>query len=290
MIKKVLWIDDSPKDLAYIVAPVVKKLWKKEVKSDMYIAGDFEKENSNMGYSTFCQSIEQLNGIIASEFVNYLIENDFINNIDDSKQRYTLINDGDNQETKQLSIPTSNIASTNIKGISIPDDTMEAWKKINEKIFITINDSGNEQIDYSKVFKNLEDNKLIGDSIKNIIDNIKGKSYDAIFIDMCLLKDDYKKLSDKNSVEYKYDYMIPIFSMALYNTAKKSGLNAYMYTSYTTVENYVAYWKETYKLIFSNGTDQEEIDFYNRKGKNIGKDESLYKKVIKDLKLKENSD
>lgn len=110
MIKKVLWIDDSPKDLAYIVAPVVKKLWKKEVKSDMYIAGDFEKENSNMGYSTFCQSIEQLNGIIASEFVNYLIENDFINNIDDSKQRYTLINDGDNQETKQLSIPTSNIA------------------------------------------------------------------------------------------------------------------------------------------------------------------------------------
>lgn len=282
---KVLWIDDSPNDLAYIVAPVVKKMWEKEIKSDMYIVGDFEKENSNMNDSMFNQSIKQLNELVASEFINFLIEENIINDDKKSHEKYKLINNKFINNSDELLMPTSDIASINIKGVSIFDNIMESWKKIDEKIFITTNDSGEEQEDYSKISEYLKDNKLIGDTINNIMANIKEESYDAIFIDMCLLKYDYKKLRDKNNIKYKYKFMIPIFSMALYNAAQNSGLKAYMYTSYTVIDNYVAYWNETYKSIFSQETIPEEIDFYNRKGKNIVTGEFLYKKVIEDLGL-----
>lgn len=260
-------------------------MWEKEIKSDMYIVGDFEKENSNMNDSMFNQSIKQLNELIASEFINFLIEENIINDDKKSHEKYKLINNKFNNNSDELLMPTSDIASINIKGVSIFDNIMESWKKIDEKIFITTNDSGEEQEDYSKISEYLKDNKLIGETINNIMANIKKESYDAIFIDMCLLKYDYKKLRDKNNIKYKYKFMIPIFSMALYNAAQNSGLKAYMYTSYTVIDNYVAYWNETYKSIFSQETIPEEIDFYNRKGKNIVTGEFLYKKVIEDLGL-----
>lgn len=285
--KKVLWIDDSPKDLEYIVEPVVKKLWEKEIKSYMYIFGDFEKENSNRTDAEFNKSIEHLNDVISSKFINYLIENDFINNNDKIKEKYILINNEKNA-LKKLSI-TSDVARIDIDGVSISNDILESWKKIDEKIFIITNDSGKEKTDYSKIFDNLKDKELIGDKIDKIIESIKKESYDAVFIDMCLLKDDYTKLKKKNTEEYIYDFMIPIFSMALYNAAKKNDLKAYMYTSFAIDDKLVKYWKEAHNCIFSQvkndaekkGTD--EIDFYNRKGKNVKNGEKLYEKVIKDL-------
>ena len=293
--KKVLWIDDSPRDLEYIVVPVVKNLWEKGIKSYMYIFGDFEKENSNRTDLEFNKLIDHLNEVISSKFINYLIENDFINNNDKIKEKYILINNDKDEsnnnggESKKISQVTSDVARIDIDGVSISNDILESWKKIDEKIFSITNDSGKEQLDYSKIFDNLKDKELIGDKIDKIIESIKKESYDAVFIDMCLLKDDYTKLMNKSTEEYKYNFMIPIFSMALYNAAKKNDLKAYMYTSFTIDDKLVKYWKEAYNCIFSQvkndaeKKESDEIDFYNRKGKNVKNGEKLYEKVIKDL-------
>lgn len=241
--QKILWIDNNPNNLINFVAPVVKTFWENDIKSDIYIAKNLAQDSA---IDDFSESMKRLSDVIASNFIDYLIENDIFENCDVAK-KYALIND-DNTRTP---LPFSTVVTTNIDDISISDNVINDWSKFINELFLENNDPKNPKQFMSEFRKN----KPLYDSLQEIIKNIK-KSYSAVFINVGLLEKDRVNLFNEN--------IIPIFSMLLYFLAKENGLDAYLYHSYTNAEWYVTHWNNIYRTIFSK--DSNEIDFLNRKG------------------------
>lgn len=83
---EVIWIDDETTEIQNVVNKMFRKLWEKEIRSNIYIVKVKEEH-----YKDLTKDIDKLNEIVVQEFVNYLISKNWINN-EKGDRAYSLIN------------------------------------------------------------------------------------------------------------------------------------------------------------------------------------------------------
>lgn len=271
MSKHVLWIDDSPEGMQEIIQPIIRPLWEKEIKSSIYMFGDFDASMRRSTQEVFSEQIKETNQKLQNEFINFLVDNEF-NNDEDALEKYYLINDeaenwnGNMKEHSLAHDPLSNAVKdmTNLMKMNVVQD----W----DNISLTLMPSDQEENPCPEQSMN---------SVNKIIDlmNISGDKYDIVLLDMVLLRDDLQKLN--TTVEGEPKYICPMLSMALYAALKARKINVLMYTAYDFSSEKIIRWENTYKKIFA----EENINFYNRIGKKIVGDahESLVEQIIEIL-------
>lgn len=239
---RIIWIDDKPEEMQNVIAYVIASLWQSGILSKIYIMRDTPNYER-----TIDQNIATLNDLIVGTFTDFLIDNGLMGD-SANDELYRLIYEpdthqdksahGDNDTSKELFLPTSNVMINKIKDF--------------ENLYSLFYTNRNEITeDYLKSFFNYKDEKPI------------------IMIDMCLYSKDFDKLDTKSGEV--------IFSMHLYHLLKSKGYRTYMYTSYLYPNNLIEYWQQIYEKEFGSDEEMIKFfgrdgNCVNDQGKTLAKE------------------
>ena len=218
-----------------VVSNIFWDLWKMNIRSEIFIMGDDADRHHNIDHN---DAIADLNRVTYDKFISFLIGEGYIENEKEIRAHWPLINMQDGI------IPHADTASNQMIILEKNFDVVNSWKHLN-KSDISSNEYSVEEI---------------VNSILNLISDKKNYSNVIIMLDLCLIENDYKKLSSNDESLTN----VPVFSMALYHElVKKCGLdNIVLYSTYVVPTDLVNRWKSIYVSIFNN----DKIDVYNRKG------------------------
>ena len=269
MSKKILWIDDSPKELYRLVDNAIKPLWNSKIVSHIYIVGDYEKKTSNINDNLQLKQVEDLNNKIFDKYVDYIIENH-----KDNKEALDDLYLVNSNNTRENTI-TSNMAEVNNE--LIRNELINRWKDYNE-------DSLNDNITNKKTtYKSIKLKNIINENkedFQKIFEYLKKEGFSAVLIDMQLIEGDGNKLFAPLDKNYRYKHMVPILSMYLYHYLKeKKDINVFMYTGLTAPNAYIQNWEKCYKIVFN---EKEDVIFYNKKGERVDNKE---KNIVDEINL-----
>lgn len=168
--KKIVWIDDNEYTMKTVVNNLFEELWKREIKSEIYIFGDYTISESTYNKE---EAIKNLNSVTYDKFISFLINQNYIN--DDSKvnENWYLIN----SETTDKS--SANIATDKMHILDQYKEIIIGWKDFEK---------------YDKDFKSfLEEYDL-----KRLVDDLIIDKKDIIMLDLCLMQNDLSKLYGEN--------------------------------------------------------------------------------------------
>lgn len=254
MIKRIIWIDDSELLMKNVVSDVFVKLWEGNIKSEIFIMGDYDLKKKKYNRS---EAISDLNSVIYDKFISFLIDKDYIEKESMVRKKWFLINSDEEISTN------SNVA-TNKEGILEKyNDIITSWKECRGNIRKT-------EIQSDKFSVKKIANGII-DDIREVSDNIEDI---LIMLDLCLLFDDYIKLTNQNenmNNQYKDcknesgGIITPIFSMALYDELVKilSKDKVLLYSTFVFPDDIVKNWIKTYKKYY---VCDHIINIYDRFG------------------------
>lgn len=234
-----MWIDDSERDMKEVVSDVFWDLWKMNIRSEIFIMGDDADIHHNINHK---DAIADLNRVTYDKFISFLVGEGYIENEAETRAHWPLINMQDGI------IPHSDTASNQMTILENNFDVVNVWKHLNKS-----------DIDISSIDYSVEE---IVNSILKLISDKNDYSNVIIMLDLCLIENDYKKLSSNDESLTN----VPVFSMALYHElVKKCHLdNIVLYSTYVVPTDLVNKWKRIYTSTFDN---KAKIDVYNRKGK-----------------------
>ncbi|MCM1284942.1 MAG: hypothetical protein NC213_00085 [Acetobacter sp.] len=257
----IVFIDDGPDQTGLLISPIIRKLWRKGIRSSIVILGDFERTDNNLSLDNFNLSVEKLKSDIQHEFSSYMISEDCFSD-EQILEHYPLINKNYSEEK-----------SNTVKKIEVDivddfnndkDVLFTQWKTINKKILKKYYTNDNINFDKFKQDYSLDD----------FVDEINIDKNFIIALDMCLLEGDLNKLM--NDTEF------PIFSIGLYSAFIKKGYDVIMYTTYDCTNEMVDRWKKTCEKFYDCG----EPKFFNRRGKEIKRNSNDNEAFIKEIESK----
>lgn len=258
---KVLWIDDNCNEMKTIVSNIFVKLWAEDIRSDIYIFGDFALRSNDIQRN---DEISELESAIYDKFVSFLIEKDFINNDDKIKEKWSLI------------------SSKKYNGQEINFDIVKNKKSLLDK--------HRECIDMWKRINSLEDKKDKEENLEDLTQNLTDdllkdlNGVNVILLDLCLLEKDFDKLCSVSQGKN-----IPILSMGLYNALKKNEkYTIFLYSSFIAPNDLINGWIEHYKELY--GDSNSEIVVYNRNGEDatgLSAKKILFDEIIETMRKDE---
>lgn len=263
---KIIWIDDKVAEMQNVIHYIFKSLWQKDIRSEIYIIGETLPSNTTGNIR-----INTLNEMIVDVFVDYLIDENLINDASKSKELYKLIHESIEESKDKVKLdvftPTSNVVADK--------------SKIFEKIWGNI--QKNIQLNSDNTLSNPNDTQLLLNDIldDNILKNLFGNHDKKIIlmIDMCLCPDDFSKLVNDTSPCIFSSYLCHLFR-------QKKGCDVFMYTSYLQPHDLIKHWKKGYEEEFPG---DKEVEFFGRDGANLNGSNSNLCDILIKIKDKEQS-
>ncbi len=259
--KNVVWLDDNCKIMQNVISQVIRKLWSKNIRSDIFILD--EKIKMELANSIEESTIKEINQLILSEFIKFMIAENWTTD-DKFSEMYPLINKkgfvGSNSESNYPEA-TSDVV---VKISDIIDKKYEIKNFFDCWLNYNLHISGEVgSIEKDKPEVDVESQKK---EAKQFIKSLGlTPQEDIILIDMCLFENDYLRLL--NYIKFsEIENALPLFSMLLYKCFSEEKFNVYMYSSYVCPTDLIDKWNQCYKHFYKAETD---VEFYNRRGEGV---------------------
>lgn len=235
IMKKAIWIDDNESAMKSVVSEIFEPLWKKDIKSEIYIFGD---EAISRGNYDRAQAIDNLNVVVYDKFITYLIDSNLINDDKAVKEKWKLIN----SKEEIGEIGESDVAKNKKDIFEKHKETIQQWKDF-------IPTKGTIELEGAE------------DIVNDFVDNTSGDET-VFLIDLCLIEDDLNKL--KSPLEK--DETLSLLSMELYHFLKQNKkYDVFLYSSFVVPDFIINNWKNSYQ---GNYGATEYIEIYGRDGRN----------------------
>lgn len=233
--KRILWIDDSPENMNDTLHLHIKELWKKDIRSDIFIFGNYDMKYNGYDEKILDVKVKALKESVFTEFIRFYLDNQCENV--EIEHYWHLINKTDYSEAKE-----SNAES---------DVVINRYSKLNN--FMS---------------KLKEKNQKTEDEIRELFDGINLSDYTHIVVDLCLTESEGKykdKSYEKGFNGIDNNAKLPSMEIFHYLNNYK-GVRTILYTSFLYANQFIKVWCDLYNNLYDNSN---ELVVYSRDGEAI---------------------